>query len=40
MRTFHETLYFEGDSAVVTSSPLGWITAPWEWCRYAEEPSF
>ncbi len=40
-RTFHETLYFEGDSAVITSSPLGVdYSPPWEWCHYAEEPSF
>jgi hypothetical protein len=35
-RTYARTLYFEGDSAVVTSSPLGVdYSPPWEWCRYA-----
>jgi hypothetical protein len=37
-RMFHETLYFEGDSLVVTSSPLGFdYSPPWEWCRYASD---
>lgn len=37
-RMFNETLYFEGDSLVVTSSPLGPdYSPPWEWCRYAND---
>lgn len=37
VRTFDETLYFEGDGVVITSSPLGPdYSPPWEWCRYSE----
>ena len=37
-RTFHHTLFYEGDSAVITSSPTGVDYSPsWEWCRYASE---
>jgi hypothetical protein len=37
-RTFHRTLEYEGDSAVITSSPQGPdYSPPYEWCRYLEE---
>lgn len=37
-RTFHRTLYYEGDSAVITSSPAGVdYSPPWEWCQYLNE---
>jgi hypothetical protein len=37
-RTFHRTLEFEGDSAVITSSPLGSdYSPPFGWCRYSDE---
>lgn len=37
-RTFHETLYFEGDGVVITSSPEGVDYSPsWAWCHYATE---
>lgn len=35
VRTFHRTLEYEGDSAVITSSPQGPdYSPPYEWCRY------
>jgi hypothetical protein len=37
-RTFEETLYYAGDSVVITSSPLGVdYSPPWDWCHYLEE---
>ncbi len=37
-RTFHETLYYEGDGGVITSSPVGVAySPPWEWCHYLGE---
>lgn len=37
-RTFQRTLEYEGDSAVITSSPLGPdYSPPSEWCHYLEE---
>jgi hypothetical protein len=38
VRTFHRPLEYEGDSAVITSSPLGADYSPsYEWCRYRED---
>jgi hypothetical protein len=38
VRTFHRTLEYEGDSAVITSSPLGPdYSPPYEWCQYLNE---
>jgi hypothetical protein len=35
-RAYGETLYFEGDGVVITSSPLGAdYSPPWGWCRSA-----
>jgi len=41
-RTFDYPLYYEGDSAVITSSPLGAdYSPPWgEWCRYRSEDEY
>lgn len=40
-RTFHHTLLFEGDSEVITSSPLGPdYSPPFEWCHYRSEFEF
>jgi len=37
-RTYHETLYYEGDSTVITSSPAGVdYSPPWDWCEYATD---
>lgn len=37
-RVFQETLYFEGDGVVITSSPAGPdYSPPGQWCHYAED---